>query len=1517
MQFIRQFCLGVGPAILALATAAYSADGLHPVPGGEGGFLGFFAGVADYAADSGLPLNRFAPNDAIAWAHLAVVRLALVAPEDAWLAVDAPKAAAEGGVWGEFAELRQAGVRIIEPTRLAILGALAEINEQARRRRAPVFMTLAAHSFVDGGRLWVLPEDWNASLPTDTAIPLDRFHAPAIRGHPRGFLCLDLFPDDPVLQRGHDVREEAMRILSRIESATLVVPTPLGEGHPSSHRAALSYLAGGMEWALREGAAPHPVTGLVFFPEIFRAASDRMEQISQGGGPYRPLARVAGTFAETALAYDPSVPEGLRRFAESWRREGRSLAYERLAWAVSSELIDAAAGEKIRSLLDGWEQSGDFHILREHALYLTEFLHPDRPGFHSLFEPYWRFVIASSEAEVAGRGARSRPPQLADTFRPAAEQPGESPSRRTLEAAIRRAERALIGSDHAGAVAALREARALVRDHGLEGGRLRIDTLQRAADSLQQRQWLDEMERLSAAGNFNALGELLGEVLSPGASAPGAHAGRIDFFEAQVRRFRNADRLWQRAAQSAEAGNYRDALEAARTAVRDWDDLGLYDRVVAGRTAMEQWAGGAARAAEQEGLLRSIRADIAERRYLAANERIQTAHDSLEDVTQLEALRDLMAREARAYFLDNMERARRRGDFRQLESLLNEAEDLAALRVLHLGLTEEAVWRHRADLAEYLAAGRAQAAAREAFEAEDWSQAASFLEDAAEKLRSIGLADRAAALAQRSFEARSRGRVAETLVPLLAEARTQLAAGDYAAAARQLDRIREEVSAGIEPPPALESGLRAFEADLEGAWSMAESRRLAILLERGDFDDLRRSLAEAARLFASRGWDRAPLRAAEEALARRDQLAAEWSGVLARARTGAEAEALEALRDGLAARLAAAGLAEEAQRAEDLRTGLEGRLDRRQRQDEALAAARRMQREGRFEEAWASLMFVDAPAPDDAGQMRLWEEAKEAIAAGWRHQMAQAWSNMAARGEWEGLRYALAGAEGDLPIPAQDTVQPFRRLLTAADTLTSAASAHEAALREGNLAAAAALAGDTAEARAVLGETFPNHDLLRLWEERDTRLTRARDERGREVAILDAVASALERRDWEEATRRINAARAPDQTLSAQTAAALRVQEARLREAQSTDVAEGIDGLLEKREWPALRRQVADTRGRVDAGELDISELRLIAWERAVANWEVAERAYFEARRAWESGDPEEALRALEQAGPLYEELGDEDGRRRTAALGGRIREAEDRSRSMAAVLRRVEEFRGEGRFSEAWELLGEVAPLSGRSETGADEAGGRAERLRLLLLEDWRAEMADSMAAAFGGGAFSAAEAMLERVREIRAAGIPLFSESDHAEYEARLRRWHEARLAATRAEELFAEERWQEAGTTAELAAAAIAAHSPETAARMREIKRLSLERGTVEREAVRSFYLEDLVSQAQRRIEEQLRDDRGGERRFTAQGGEVWRAWIAALRQNHADALSRDVDLSGRLDALEQRVHEATARGAFIPF
>lgn len=1506
----RKFSALLAAAAFALAAEARGAAGFEPVPEDRGGFLGLFAGMADYAPDSGLPLNRFAPNDAIAWAHLAVVRLGLVAPEDAWLAVDAPRAAAEGGVWSEFAELRRAGVRMIEPTRLEILEALAEISERARSRRLPVFVTLAAHSFVEDGRIWVLPEDWNAALRTDTAIPLDRFHAPRIRGHARNFLCLDLFPDDPVLAEGTAEADEVLAILRRIESTTVVLPSPLGEGHPEAHRAALSYLAGGMDWALREGAAPHPVTGRVYFPEIFRAASDRMERVSQGRGPYRPLARVAGSFADTALAFDPSVPEGLRRFAENWRREGRSVAHERLAWAVSADLIDAEAAAKIRSLLEGWERDGDFHILREHALYLTEFLHPDRPAFHSLFAPYWRFVIASSEAEVAGRAARPDRTRVADAFRPAAEQPGESPARRTLEAAIRRAERALIGDDHAGAVAALREARALVREHGLEGGRLRIETLQRAADSLRQRQWLDEMERLSAAGDFNGLGELLGEALSPGAFAAGAaDSDRIEFFEAQVRRFRNADRLWRRATQNAEAGNYGDAVEAARAAVRDWDELGLYDRVVSGRTALEQWAEGAARAAEQEGLLRSIRADIAERRYLAANERINGAYEAAEDVTQLDALRDMMAREARAYYLDKLEAARRAGDFRRLESLLNEAEDLAALRVFHLGLTEEAVWRHRADLAEYLAAGRAEAAAAEAVEAEDWSRAAAAMEDAAGKFRSIGLADRAAALERRGTEARGRERVADTLAPLLAEAREQLTAGDYAAAARRLDRVREEVSTGIEPPAVLESGLRALEADLEEAWSTAEGRRLAALREEGDYDRLRGTLAEAARLFARRGWDEAPLRAAEEALARRDRLAAEWSETLAQARAGGEAEALEALRDGLAARLAAAGLAEEARRAEELRTGLEGRLDRRQRQDEALATAGRMKREGRYEEAWALLARVEEPSPDDAGRAGRWEEAKEAVAAGWRRHAAEAWRAMAAKGEWDRLRDALARAHGELPFPVEDTLQPFRRLLEAADALTSAVPAHDAALRGGDLAAAAALAADTAEARSVLRDTFPNHDLLRLWEDRDARLTDAREARGREAALLDAVASALERRDWEEAGRRIDAARSPEHTLSAETAAALREKEARFREGQSADVADRIDGLLEDREWAVLRRRVADARGRVDAGELDISELRLIAWERAVGDWEVAETAYFEARRAWEAGDPEEALRALERAGPLYEELGDEDGRRRTVALGGRIREAEERSRALAAAVRRVEEYRGDGRFREAWDLLGEVTSMRAGGEAAADPADG----LRRALLDDWRAEIADSIATAFAGGTYSAAESMVERVREIRAAGIPLFSDSDHAGYEARLRQWHEARLAAGKAEELFAEERWQEARSAADLAAGAIAAHSPETAARMREIKRQAVARGTVESEAVRSYYVDDLVLQAQRRIEEQLR----GDRRFTAQGGRVWRDWIAALRENHADALSRDVDLAGRLDALEQRVREATVRGGVIPF
>ncbi len=168
---IRTACpiaLGCGCLIAAFATPAQTQPDLS-VAGKvarssiTSEAVGLFIGIGKYDYQAGLKPLAYAPDDAVALAHLFVVERGWIRPQDAQLALSGePKSTNNQRRLGE---LKQRGVRNVSPTRSGLERALTHLLKVKSR---PLMLTFSGHGNLLNGTAYFLPadSDWSSIRST-------------------------------------------------------------------------------------------------------------------------------------------------------------------------------------------------------------------------------------------------------------------------------------------------------------------------------------------------------------------------------------------------------------------------------------------------------------------------------------------------------------------------------------------------------------------------------------------------------------------------------------------------------------------------------------------------------------------------------------------------------------------------------------------------------------------------------------------------------------------------------------------------------------------------------------------------------------------------------------------------------------------------------------------------------------------------------------------------------------------------------------------------------------------------------------------------------------------------------------------------------------------------------------------------------------------------------------------------------------------------------------------------------
>jgi hypothetical protein len=1497
---------------------------LQPVPGyaAPPRFLALFAGIDGYEPAAGLPWHRFAVNDAIGWAHILVNRLQLVRPQDAWLAVDTPASGAEGGVWKMYQELRDAGVRLVEPERIGLLEALAEMRRQAEARRLPVWISLSAHAIADTADIWILPRDWRPGLPLETALPLNRFHHPHLPEDARNFFHLDLFPHG-LDRHGRGMTEaQVLDLLRRIPAATVLLPGPLPATHTREYRGHFSLLTSGMEWATRHGAVPDATTGVVRFPEIHEAANDWIRQHSGGFGPNRPWLRLSADFAALPLAFDPTPEEMRRTFIQEWQSRSRRSCQERLAWAARNGVISAATRQAIDGQLAAWEAGGDIAQLQEHAPFILGLLDERHPGLHGLLGTYWEYGVAARQQDMPATAADSAQP-AALVFTPAPIRDDRGRLGAEIRLHIAHAERGLMALSFAQAGDALQQAGELAQQHGFASETMRIQFLRNMLQDARGNHLLGRMQGLAKAGDYPALAAALDEFQH--LETAGMTDDRLALVAGcrdLVERFHATEQGLRRARAVWESGAADEALHMLDEIAGNCRELDLRDRLAEVEQLRGQWQHDRDRDLESRRLRAAVLAAIDAGDFHAAREQLRHYAAFLDGAARrdhgddLNRLRGLLSTRSRGFYMQAMADARHTGDFARLAHYLDEVEELAAMRAIDLSLSEDWLRTYARDVSLYHAAGNQLALGAAALRKEALPEAGHAFAEAARHFRLLGLTEEATQAGQQAeLTRRIRGLDAD-LTPLLAAAEQAVAESDFAAAADLLAKA-DAISGGLagHVPASLEERRLALARAIQHGWPRqitADLRELVTAGEHGRMQDL---LAASRALFSEQGWDADALAGFEAISTARQVVLEEWQTVVTLLDRGQAGAALIHLHDGLPERLAAGGYPTEAEQARNWRDHLGRELDRQEHWDRGMADIARLAADERFAEAWARLLALhdlgDALGSAAAGQ---WRQTRQSLSDQWLRNELQQLDRIADAGDWERLRTALADVGRQPPAWNDALAAPYHAIIRALDELDGYRSRFQESLRQQDFTATAEWLGQAQALLTVVRERVPDDPVLAFWEDAALGLEHKRQQQHLGQEALAGLRAAIAAGHYAEAWQLARDLRAQAAPWSAALVTDLEDLAAGLKGAWSAAMAGDLRALAAARDWAGLQRRLVEARRRLDAGQVDVSELDLARWESMLSDWEGAERIYIGALAAWEGGEWAQAAQLLDAVLPVYAHLDDAAGAGRAGQLLATVHAAGVRQQAWEESWRRHAELLQQGDFATAALVLRELRPdPAGAGDMATEREHTRVwEQARMQLQTAWTADLEQGLARSFAAADFTAYAHACAAATAARESGWDLLPADQYAAAHARLRGWRQAQQAGTAAEQFYARQRWDESVESGQRAVAAlrqIGLQPPPELVTLIDRSRAALHARV---DVTRGGLVEELIARAEGRVEQQLQ----GDRRFTPQGGSLWLDWIAGLRRQHADEIARDRSLEDRLRQLREHVqaHTAAARVRF---
>ncbi len=160
------------PAVsLSAANATNMVQPLKPEIYSRDHSFGFFAGVGQFESASGLGNLLYAPDDAVALAHLFVADLRLLPPSQTWLALSGSPSSARGQE--QLARLRQQGIQEIKAERKDILKATKNVIEKSSSTNGLLVLAFSTHGYQRGDAVYLMPSDGEQGDLPGTAVPFE------------------------------------------------------------------------------------------------------------------------------------------------------------------------------------------------------------------------------------------------------------------------------------------------------------------------------------------------------------------------------------------------------------------------------------------------------------------------------------------------------------------------------------------------------------------------------------------------------------------------------------------------------------------------------------------------------------------------------------------------------------------------------------------------------------------------------------------------------------------------------------------------------------------------------------------------------------------------------------------------------------------------------------------------------------------------------------------------------------------------------------------------------------------------------------------------------------------------------------------------------------------------------------------------------------------------------------------------------------------------------------------------
>jgi hypothetical protein len=133
--------------------------------------FGFFAGIGQFESASGLGNLLYAPDDAVALAHLFVEELKLLPPSQTCLALSGPPSSARGQQ--QLAHLRRQGIQEIKAERKDILRTTKSVIEKASGTNGLLVLAFSTHGYQQGNAVYLMPSDGEHGDLPGTAVPFE------------------------------------------------------------------------------------------------------------------------------------------------------------------------------------------------------------------------------------------------------------------------------------------------------------------------------------------------------------------------------------------------------------------------------------------------------------------------------------------------------------------------------------------------------------------------------------------------------------------------------------------------------------------------------------------------------------------------------------------------------------------------------------------------------------------------------------------------------------------------------------------------------------------------------------------------------------------------------------------------------------------------------------------------------------------------------------------------------------------------------------------------------------------------------------------------------------------------------------------------------------------------------------------------------------------------------------------------------------------------------------------------